>query len=40
VITHDTAIAERAERQLQMRDGELLAPDDETKLETVSTERS
>ena len=29
VITHDTAIAARAQRQLRMRDGELLRADDE-----------
>ena len=29
VITHDTAIAARAQRQLRMRDGELLPADDE-----------
>jgi len=40
VITHDTAIAARAQRQLRMQDGELLAPEDATLLETTSTERS
>ncbi len=40
VITHDTAIAARARRQLRMRDGELLVPEDENVLETISTERS
>ena len=40
VITHDTAIAARAQRQLRMHDGELLVPEDETLLETTSTERS
>ena len=40
VITHDTAIAARAQRQLRMRDGQLLAAEDEDVLAELSTERS